>query len=176
MNAEPWFAEWAQDWLEEQIQPDWTAFEWGSGGSTLWLEGLCASVVSVEHDPAWWDRVQQAVDNALVTVMLVHAGGEELGSDPANPRHYRSSCRPGNFRDYVQVIDLMEPFDLVMVDGRARASCIAHAVPMVRKGGVLVLDNAERDWYLAQTRNLLDGWERTDFWEGEWLTSAWMKK
>jgi len=107
--------------------------------------------------------------------MLVYPGAEELGDDPANPEHYRSSCQPGNFQDYASVIDVAGEFDLILVDGRARASCITHAVPRVMDSGILVLDNAERDWYTDQTEHLLEGWDRVDFQQGEWVTSAWMK-
>ena len=141
----------------------------------MWLERLCTSVISAEHDPLWWGKVSNAADGNRVLVMLIPPGAEPLGGDPANPEHYCSSCRPGNWRDYAQIIDLMEPFDLVMIDGRARASCIAHAVPRVKDGGILVLDNAERAWYTDQAGHLLEGWERVDFWQGEWLTSAWTK-
>jgi len=167
----PWLAEGAREWLEERIEPSWTAFEWGSGGSTLWLEGLCASVISVEHDEAWFWKVAARV---RVSTMLMWSPPTErvLGDDPANPDHYRSSCVPGNFRWYAHSIDLERP-DLVIVDGRARASCIARTV--ARGPKLLVLDNAEREWYLENTIHLLDGWERTDFREGDWVTSAWMR-
>lgn len=167
----PWFAEGAREWLEERIEPSWTAFEWGSGGSTLWLEGLCIQVVSVEHDPVWCARVQKAAPSARV--FHIPPTEPELGDDPAEPSHYRSSCEGGNFRWYARFIDWLDPFDLVLVDGRARASCLAHAIATSPK--LLVLDNAEREWYLENTIHLLDGWERTNFVQGDWVTSAWTR-
>jgi hypothetical protein len=35
-------------------------------------------------------------------------------------------------------------FDLVIIDGRARAACIQHAIPKVKKGGYLLVDDSER--------------------------------
>jgi hypothetical protein len=176
MKAEPWLVPAAVTWLEERIEPWWTAFEWGSGGSTLWLENLCESVYSVEHDESWFWKVAASSTRPKTTrLQLCRPQPGELGDDPANPDHYRSSCLPGDWHQYAQAVDLEGPFDLVVVDGRARASCIARAVPRVKGGGVLVLDNAEREWYLEQTEHLLDGWEKTDFRQGAWLTSAWTR-
>jgi len=170
MRPVPWLAPGAREWLEERIEPSWTAFEWGSGGSTLWLEGLCSSVTSVEHDEAWWEMTRSSARKALV--LLCPPTEAASGPSPADPRYFRSSCVPGSFELYVKMVDVAEP-DLVIVDGRARASCIARAV--VRSPKLLVLDNAERGWYLENTIGLLDGWERTDFREGDWVTSAWTR-
>ena len=35
-------------------------------------------------------------------------------------------------------------FDLIVIDGRARAACIQHAIRKVKKGGYLLIDNSER--------------------------------
>jgi len=172
MKAEPWLVPAAVTWLEERIKPGWAAFEWGSGGSTLWLEGLCSSVVSVEHDPTWWAMVNSSCRTGKSLVLLCPPTEGGADPSPADPRYFRSSCCPGSFELYAKMVDLVEP-DLVIVDGRARASCLARAV--ARGPKLLVLDNAEREWYLEQTEHRLDGWERTDFWQGEWLTSAWTR-
>lgn len=41
-------------------------------------------------------------------------------------------------------------FDIVLVDGRSRPSCLFHSLNKVKKGGLLVLDNAEREYYLCK--------------------------
>jgi len=171
MKPEPWYAPGAKEWLEERIEPGWEAFEWGSGGSTLWLAGLCDYVVSIEHDEGWLRKTQDALPSMKnVVIMLVPPEISEMGDDPSDPAHYKSSCVDGvNFLDYARTVDGFEP-DVVLVDGRVRASCIAHAV--ARKPKILVLDNADRSWYLEKTLPLLEGWRRTDF-RGGWLTSAW---
>lgn len=62
-----------------------------------------------------------------------------------------------NFQRYASQIDKYpdQHFDLVIVDGRARPSCLMHGVPKVKVGGMLVLDNADRDYYLARTHPFL---------------------
>ena len=46
-------------------------------------------------------------------------------------------------------------FDLVLVDGRARLSCLSHTVRKIRTGGYLVLDDCERTNY-TKAISLLD--------------------
>jgi hypothetical protein len=69
-----------------------------------------------------------------------------------------------SFENYCQAIDRYpaDAFDLVVVDGRARPSCVFHARSRVRPGGYLMVDDAERPEY-AEGLQLLEGWPRTDF-------------
>ena len=71
------------------------------------------------------------------------------------------------FRSYAQAIDAFPDryFDLVVVDGRARPSCILHARDKVKPGGILLLDQSERPYYLAKSLALLDPacWQRTQY-------------
>jgi hypothetical protein len=52
--------------------------------------------------------------------------------------------------DYVKSIEDYPDgyFDLVVVDGRARPSCILHSMQKVKVNGILLLDNADRSYYL----------------------------
>lgn len=39
-------------------------------------------------------------------------------------------------------------YDYISVDGRVRMDCLARALPLLRPaGGILLLDNSEREWY-----------------------------
>jgi len=76
--------------------------------------------------------------------------------DPADPHLYQSDdegFRGCSFRQYASQIDAYpdEHFDILLVDGRARPSCIAHGAAKVKVGGLLVLDNADRAYYLDKT-------------------------
>lgn len=72
-----------------------------------------------------------------------------------------------NFETYVKSIDKFPDnyFDLIIVDGRARPSCIKHAMNKVKTGGVLLIDNADRTYYLQPFPVLLtqDKWKLLDF-------------
>lgn len=82
--------------------------------------------------------------------------------DPANPDDYYSADEgfsQHTFRQYVTFIDRFpdHSFDIVMIDGRARTSCIKHAAPKIKKGGLLIVDNADRSYYLKNTKQYLAG-------------------
>lgn len=158
----PWIPHLSREYLERLIQPDWYAFEWGSGGSTLWLAPRVQQLISVEHDPEWGAKTQVVLPN--VEYQLIPPEHGEFGANKAMPQLYLAGPIGNvNFKRYACSIDGRGPFDLVLVDGRARASCLLHAVPEVRPGGWLVLDNAERDYYLQYTAHLVKDWERVWF-------------
>lgn len=60
------------------------------------------------------------------------------------------------FEAYVRAIDSCADgsLDLVIVDGRAREACLKHALPKVRSGGWLLLDNSHRPRYADVSRSL----------------------
>ena len=98
-------------------------------------------------------RSAGAVDYRLVQACAASAGG---AVDPADPLLYQSGgeqYRGVDFKDYVSQIDACDgaSFDLVVVDGRARPSCIMHSAGKVKVGGILLLDDADRPYYTQKT-------------------------
>ena len=165
-TPEPWLPYLVTEFIRQIICPV-SVFEWGSGGSTvMFLRMKLARLVSVEHDPAWYERIQGELSRRSLKhpdYRLIPYEDGEIAPDKGNPAHYKSGSTelgPVNFRAYASAIDDQPPFDLVLVDGMARASCLAHAVGKVKPGGYLVLDNTgDRPYYLEQTRHLFEGWE-----------------
>lgn len=157
----PWVTLLAAERLQQHLgQPregPARVFEYGSGGSSLFFLRHAAELVSVEHDPAWFARVRErAAALGLDTrgLMLVEPepwqGGEGDVSDPAACLSADPPYAGRTFRAYAGSIDRFPDahFDIVVVDGRSRPACLVHALPKVRAGGLLVLDNAEREYYL----------------------------
>lgn len=127
-------------------------FEWGSGASTVWLARRAAWVVAVEHDEQWAARVRSLLDQhpvglrASVDVRTV-VPGPATGA-PGEVRSVKPGATGADFQRYVAVIDEVGgAFDLIVVDGRARAACLARALPHLAADGVLVVDNVERRRY-----------------------------
>jgi len=55
-------------------------------------------------------------------------------------------------RDYVNYFRALNDIedaslDFAIVDGRARTECCMEILPKIKKGGILILDNSERDRY-----------------------------
>jgi len=148
-------------------------FEWGSGESTLFfLDMGLKQLITIEHDSEWYSKVRYPrYVPYTYGFHLIPCEQGSLGNDKANPLHYKSgSTNLGdvNFKKYVSVIDDYGLFDLILIDGMARASCLVHAISHVSEGGCIVLDNTgDRPYYLEQTLHLFgnfeDGWERVTF-------------
>lgn len=173
MIHRPWLPYLATEYLEclYEKSPDvWDIFEWGSGESTLCFTKLCKTLISIEHNPEWYKKTKGQIPS-WVDYCLIPPEAGSLGSDPGNPDHYKSaSTELGevNFKRYASAIDKYGLFDLILIDGMARASCLKHALSHVRPGGCIVLDNTgDRPYYLAQTAHLFgnyeSGWERVTF-------------
>jgi hypothetical protein len=169
----PWITFDAFDYLDANLSSDLRIFEWGSGGSTLyWLRRNASLIVSIEHDPQWFSRMSTMTDGSsnldyrLVLPEILPAGS--ASGDRSDPDAYVADD-PGfsgyTFQRYAAAIDSFPVgyFDLVMIDGRARPACIKHGSVKVRTGGFLVLDNADRPYYLARTAAYLIGFECQEF-------------
>ena len=66
MTAEPFIDPIAKREIEKIIRSSkvrpFDIFEWGSGGSTLWLaEFNVGTVFSVEHDPKWYTQLLREI-------------------------------------------------------------------------------------------------------------------
>jgi len=182
----PWITFDAIAFIRGRLTRTSRVFEYGSGGSTLFWVRLRATCVSIEHDPQWYKVVQDRLDRGVGAGLKPAPTGSPLqggevdyrliepecgvtaAGDIADPTCYLSddaNYRGCAFRAYASQIDSFPDgyFDLVLVDGRARPACIMHGAPKVRPGGMLVLDNADRAYYTAQTQPYLRNFQRLEF-------------
>lgn len=178
----------ALTWLERHLTRDMRVFEYGAGGSTLFLAARAGSVISIEHNPEWHRRVTQALRaderDHCECRLVEHAqtAAPDVGSAPVSYYSQRFPTSTGDFELYVKTIDGYPDdwFDLVLVDGRARMACVWHARQKIKPGGYLMLDDAERPEYLP-AGDMLAGWQRTDFYglgpfgRLPWQTTIWRR-
>lgn len=129
----PWLAPNVIEYLEGLLTPDMKVCEHGSGGSTIWLAGRVARVVSYEANEKWFDALNMIRPvNVSMRYSKTHLG--ELDNN----------C------------------DLLLIDGEPltdRAEWLRMAKQIVKPGGVVVLDNANRSEYKAERemmRNIAD--------------------
>lgn len=163
----PWLTFESQEWLDSFLNKNMTVLEWGSGGSTIFISKKVKKMISIEHNPEWYASVV-----------------EELQKNKIKNCEYilKRYNEDKKYKNYYEVIDSFpdKTFDLVVVDGRSRNSCIFHAMKKIRKGGFLFLDNSERKRY-SPGIDLLRDWERKDI-QGigkydpqEWQATVWKK-
>ncbi len=142
----PWITFGAERHLRAILPRVSRAFEYGSGGSTVYLSQLVSELVSVEHDPEWSALVTARIDKRANVRLEFHpptvGGDDAYGS--TDERYVGLS-----FRDYASAIDRFPNghFDLIVIDGRARVACFRHALAKLNPHGWLVLDNSDRPEY-----------------------------
>lgn len=192
-DAQPWISFAATDLIAAYLRKEMRVFEFGGGGSTLFFTQRVAEVITAEHDPEWFPAIEKGVrDHGLNNWKGIACPAEEGGdatASIADPDAYISddaSYKGKQFRSYASSIDAYADgyFDLVIVDGRARPSCLKHALPKVKSGGLLVLDNSDRAYYTEKTKGLIEpGFEELLSCKGpgpylEWFTqtTVWKKK
>jgi predicted O-methyltransferase YrrM len=121
----PWLHPAVIGYLNNLIQPDWRILEHGSGGSTLWFAQRAAHVTAVESDASYYAALfAQAPGN--VTLILRAAENLPLALDA--------------------------PYDLLLIDGEIerRGLYLYAAEQLVKPGGLVVLDNANRTEYVNE--------------------------
>ena len=143
----------ASRWLDANLSQSDRVFEYGSGGSTLFLLARVGELISVEHDPGWHRMVEPLLlreGSKNHSVLLREPQVKDVGPDGGESR---------DFSLYVETIDQFEDdyFDLIIVDGRARPECVSRGISKVKPGGILLLDDADRPQYQSAIEKL-DGW------------------
>lgn len=169
-DRQPWMVFSAIDFLDRVLEKNMSVFEYGSGGSTLFFADRVSQVVSVEHNPEWHARVAKrlgelGIANCSLFLAEPAADPATAGKDYHEPGSYVSSdahYAGMSFREYASKIDAYPDrhFDLVVIDGRSRASCFKHSVNKVKSGGYLVLDNSDVEDY-SRIIEALDGQGRS---------------
>jgi predicted O-methyltransferase YrrM len=134
----PWLTAAAITALQDLLKPSDIGFEFGSGRSTVWLAGRVKFLHSIEHVMEWYEHVQKELERAHLTNKVRY----ELAPEPGLTGDYPLA----DDHPYVKTIAALpnEYLDFVLVDGIMRLKCILLAIPKLKRGGVLILDNANR--------------------------------
>jgi len=131
------------------VPPGGRMLEWGAGGSTVWLAQNLperATLTSIEHDRAWFYEVANHLGNGgrgrreNVRMLLREPTG------PLGTNATAAEDDPACLWPYINAADGAR-FDVVLVDGYARGTCLAKARSLLNPGGVVVLHDAQREWY-----------------------------
>jgi hypothetical protein len=120
----PWLGYRAIRHLEGLLEPDWKMLEYGSGMSTMWFAKHCHTVVSVEDNELWYLKVKKTLEEHGVTNV-------EYKYKDAHEYHILDEYTDGYF-------------DFVLIDGAERDKCARSALPKIREGGYVYLDNTDK--------------------------------
>lgn len=129
VRTEPWLTEGAIHFLESFVRPGFRVLEFGTGASTLWFARHGCQVTSYESDMNWQTIIGGLLGDLEASVVLADWWDDSIPTRLAN-------------------IFKLESFDLILIDGQSRRECILASIPLVRPGGVLMIDNA--DWFACE--------------------------
>lgn len=131
-NPIPWMCYPAIEILEAFVGPNTRVLEWGSGASTTWLGKRSTDVTSIEHNAEWFGQVSKFAPSHVQRHLVTFSGSEQF-CDPLEP-----------YLGIAADCGSSQRFDVVIVDGMARGSCMALARDILADGGVVVLDDSRR--------------------------------
>lgn len=127
----PWMTPESIKLMHQLINAQDIGLEYGSGRSTFWFAKRCKHLTSVEHNEKWFGIVNKKI--SMLNNLNVDYSLQGLNDDPLKSNYYRTI---DNFDN--------ESLDFVIVDGKYRDILSLKAIEKLKKGGLLILDNAER--------------------------------
>ena len=137
----PWWSFSSIRYVHDELKTSLRIFEWGSGGSTLFLGKRFSSVTSIEHELKWFEKVESEIKKQSLTSVSL-----QLSLINLDNQHSFEEC------SYFHSLD--KEFDVIIVDGEnhfgpdstwsARVSCFKRAEEFISKNGIIVVDDSWR--------------------------------
>lgn len=118
----PWYTYPAIEYLSGFDFSDCDVFEFGSGNSSAFWASRARSVCSVEDNQDWFDVVRK---KKKANQTIIHRANE-LG-------YAKSLAEQGRL------------FEVIVIDGNWRRACSIEALDCLKEGGMIVLDNSDRE-------------------------------
>ena len=128
----PWWSLSAIREMEKHLNHSHRIFEWGSGGSSVFLAKRCKELTTIEHDPDWFEQVGAIINEQEI-------GNSQLLQRETNLKNEKSFLAS----PYAKA--LQSTHDVIVIDGEdhfgpeskwsARESCFYLAEKWVCKDG-----------------------------------------
>jgi len=120
----PWIPPSATKKIQQRLSPGARVLEIGAGMSTLWLAARCQTLLSIEADRKWFDRL-----------------GAILAARQIQNVDLQFRWRAHEMCDFSTVAD--GSIDLCFIDGGPRLQCIQAALAKLKPDGWLYVDNTD---------------------------------
>lgn len=132
--------------------------EWGSGNGTVYFakylkrKGIKFNWFAVEHFIPWFEKViimfhQNKLNNNVRCYLM-------------NPTYEEDKIKQEkmDLKDYINFpTKLRRKFNFILIDGRKREKCLYVASKIIAPDGVVVMHDAEREWYLKHRGKFKNG-------------------
>ena len=137
----PWWSYKSIKKIKPWLNRNLTVFEWGSGGSTIFLCNRVKSIVSVENDLNWTTKVNSAL--------------KSLNAKNAKVIHREINLKSAEcFLKCSYANEISNKFDLIVIDGEdhfnsesrwsARENCFDLSQQSINEAGIIIVDDAWR--------------------------------
>lgn len=153
----PWLNFPTIKYLEKYLHNGMNVFEWGAGGSTIFIAKRVKGVISIEYDYNYYGFLNKkleelSIQNAEVRFIAPQSDGKIKSKNVKGDNKF--------FDKYVDAISEFPDnyFDIIIIDGRARNHCLEKSLNKVKRGGFILFDNTDRKDYKSNL-SLLDNWE-----------------
>jgi predicted O-methyltransferase YrrM len=145
-SGAPWLTEGAIEFLDRYLKRTHKVLEMGTGGSTIFFSKRVHSVFSIEHDEDWHNCVhaelrKQNIHNVTGVLLQQH-----------------STLQKAYIRMLEREKDCSAVYDVILIDGRERSTCIKHSIDLLKPEGLLILDNYDRPQYQHAISKYLTPW------------------
>ena len=181
----PWLTADSISFLNSYLNKNLSGIEWGSGRSTKYLATRVKSLISVENDRYWYNKIKKEI-RMLKNVEYIFQ--EVLDSQKNSPKNH----------PYVDILKQVKDnsIDFALIDGKIRLTCIENVIKKIKPGGIIILDNAEC-YFFSKTFNKilykplpplynkerwdkilskLDKWDSKYTSNGVWSTTIWINE
>jgi hypothetical protein len=152
----PWMSQAEIRMIERYLAPNYTALEYGSGGSTVHFSKLVREYYSIEHNRDWYERTKKhlstTTDRKVKKYILSEVKEYPPGSNNQIPVLWPDLEKTERFKLFDQYIK--EPgnfgvkFDACLIDGRARPECAKYIYDHMAEGSyIFIHDYWPRGYY-----------------------------
>ena len=121
-NALPWYTYPAIEYLSQFDYRQKNVFEFGCGYSSLFWANRAKKVISIEDNPEWFAKWRKEFCCSNLDIRLRDEG----------ENYYKAICED------------TKKYDVIIIDGKCRAECAAHAILKLNDNGMIILDDSDR--------------------------------
>ena len=127
-----------EEFFFNEINENSKVLEYGSGVSTTEIANKCKTILSIEHQENWYDKMKNEIPNNC----------ELIFKNPYLPYIEGGDCGTyEEFKSYIEAPINNGPFDVILIDGRARVSCASICHKMSHENTIIFIHDYHREEY-----------------------------
>lgn len=127
-----------EDFFMSHINENSLILEYGSGISTNEIAKKCKSILSIEHQEEWYNKLKPQLLNNCEIIL----------KKPDLPYIEGGHCGTyDEFKSYIEAPLGKGPFDIILIDGRARVSCASIVKSLSHDNTIIFIHDYDRPEY-----------------------------